>query len=121
MYVCIYVCMYVRTYVCMYVRIDVMPLFVIPALQKKTTLNRKTKTQEFNKQKKTDCTPQGEGSSGRELGLVVLFLVLFSHCQWLHSSDIAIADVTSRNCQCMCKRTVKKLHSEGVPFYMIFF
>ena len=38
------------------------------------------------------------------------------NCQWLHSSDIAIANVPSRNCQCMCKRTVKKLHSEGVPF-----
>ena len=38
------------------------------------------------------------------------------NCQCLHSSDIAIADVLSKNCQCMCKRTVKKLHSEGVPF-----
>ena len=39
------------------------------------------------------------------------------NCQWLHSSYITIADVPSRNCQCMCKRTVKRPHSEGVPFW----
>ena len=39
------------------------------------------------------------------------------NCQWLHRSCITIADVPSRNCQCMCKRTVKRPHSEGVPFW----
>ena len=55
--------------------------------QRKNQKNKKTK-----QPKKQDCTPQGEGSSGRELGLVIFsnvflwflvffwILVLFSHC-----------------------------------------
>ena len=87
----------------------------------------KSKKPKHPKTKRTYCTPQG-GRSGRELGLVILCFFLFclaiaempsSNCQWLHSSDKAIVDVRSRNCHCMCKRTVKKPHSEGLPFFFL--
>jgi len=52
---------------------------VLPALQKTNNVpeNQKTKNEETKKKqknKKRDCTPQ-VGSSGRELGLVILFFL----------------------------------------------
>ena len=106
------------------------------SLQKQQERTRRQETKNTRNQKKQDCTPQG-GSSGKELGLVILFSCFFvfsflclffggfclaiaempsRNCQCLHSSDIANADVPSGSCQCMRKRTVKQMRSEDVPF-----
>jgi hypothetical protein len=90
----------------------------LPALQKnnnepenKKKQNNKIKQETKKKhkpKKQTRCTPQG-GSSGKELGHVIFWFLVFWVC-------LAIAEVPSRNYQCTCKRTVKTVHSEGVPF-----
>jgi len=89
----------------------------------------KKKQNKHNTNKNKIANPKG-GSSGRELGLVIFCFLFFwirlaiaempsRNCQWLHSIYIAIADVPSRSCQCMCRRTVKKLHSE--VFFPLYF
>ena len=93
---------------------------------KKPTKIKKQETKTPKNQKNILHTPRGE--EWQRVGSCHFVFFLFclaiaempsSNCQWLHSSDKAIVNVPSRNCHCMCKRTVKKPHSEGLPFFFL--
>ena len=116
------------------------------AIAEKPTTNQKTRNQETNKlkkqetknkkQKKQDCTPQG-GSSGRELGLVIFFVLVFlffgfwvrlaiaekpsRNCQWLQSSERTITDaVVAKMCSFSGCRMQWKTAFPGCPLLLVF-